>query len=196
MDGKMKFVLISPKNRTAYNFRGDLIKEIVGMGYEVIVTGPDGTDADKIIELGARFVEIPLNKTGTSVRADLKYLKALKKLFREEKPDVTLGYTIKPVIYGAIAAKKAGVGSVNSMVTGGGYTFIATSFKAKVLGIITRTLYRIGLKKADRVIFQNPDDLNEFCERGLVKREKCFTVNGSGVNLERFTPTRYPTGVG
>ncbi|MBQ6676461.1 MAG: glycosyltransferase family 4 protein, partial [Clostridia bacterium] len=90
----------------------------------------------------------------------------------------------------------AGVGSVNSMVTGGGYTFISTSFKAKVLGIITRTLYRIGLKKADRVIFQNPDDLNEFCERGLVKREKCFTVNGSGVNLERFTPTRYPTGVG
>ena len=149
----MKFVLISPKNRTAYNFRGDLIKEIVGMGYEVIVTGPDGTDADKITELGARFVEIPLNKTGTSVRADLKYLKALKKLFREEKPDVTLGYTIKPVIYGAIAAKKAGVGSVNSMVTGGGYTFISTSFKAKVLGIITRTLYRIGLKKADRVIF-------------------------------------------
>ncbi len=189
-----KFVLISPKNRTAYNFRGDLVKEIVEMGYEVIVTGPDRTDEEKITELGARFVEIPLNKTGTSVRADLKYQKALKKLFREEKPDVTLGYTIKPVIYGAIAAKKAGVKNINSMVTGGGYTFIATSLRAKVLGIITRTLYRIGLKKADRVIFQNPDDLNEFCERGLVKREKCFTVNGSGVNLERFEPTRYPTG--
>ena len=100
---KMKFVLISPKNRTAYNFRGDLIKEIVGMGYEVIVTGPDRTDEKRITELGARFVEIPLNKTGTSVKADLKYLKSLKKLFREEKPDVTLGYTIKPVIYGAIA---------------------------------------------------------------------------------------------
>lgn len=191
----MKFVLISPKNRTVYNFRGDLIKEIIAKGYEVIVTGPDKTDVDKIEALGARFVEIPMNKTGTSISGDLKYCSALTKLLKKEKPDVTLGYTIKPVVYGAIAAKRAKVKNINSLVTGGGYTFIATSFKARVLGKIVRTLYRIGLKKANNVIFQNPDDLKEFCERKLVKKEKCSVVNGSGVNLSRFEVAPFPNDI-
>lgn len=188
----MKFILISPKNRTVYNFRGELIREIVGRGYEVVVTGPDRTDVDKIAELGARFVEIPMNKTGTSVAGDVRYCLALWRLFRAERPDVTLGYTVKPCVYGAIAAKLSGVRRVNCMVTGGGYTFTSTSLKARALGLIVRTLYRFGLGLADRVIFQNPDDMNEFCGRGLVKRAKCGLVNGSGVNLERFRPVPLP----
>lgn len=191
----MKFVLISPKNRTAYNFRGDLIREIIDAGYEVIVTGPDRTDVDKIKALGARFVEIPMNKTGTSVMGDLKYCKALTNLCKKEKPNVTLGYTVKPVIYGAIAAKRAGVKNINSLVTGGGYTFIATSIKARVLGIIVRTLYKVGFRKADHIIFQNPDDLKEFCERGLVNQQKCSSVNGSGVNLSQFEKAAFPENI-
>ncbi len=188
----MKFLLISPKNRTVYNFRGDLIKDIISKGYEVIVTGPDNTDVEKIEALGARFVMIPMDKTGTSVLGDLKYCKALYNLMMKEKPDVTLGYTVKPVVYGAIAAKRAKVKNINSMVTGGGYTFTAKTFKAKVLGAIVRKLYKIGFKKANNVIFQNLDDLNQFCENGLVKREKCHVVNGSGVNLDRFASKGYP----
>ncbi len=188
----MKFILISPKNRTVYNFRGDLIREIIAKGYEVIVTGPDRTDVDRIEALGACFVEIPMNKTGTSIRADLAYYRALVGLFRREKPDATLGYTVKPVIYGAMAARKAGVRSVTSLVTGAGYTFVATSAKARILGTLVRFLYRLGFRKADRIIFQNPDDLEEFCARGLVRRDKCSFVNGSGVNLDRFRPQPYP----
>ncbi|MBQ6717861.1 MAG: glycosyltransferase family 4 protein [Clostridia bacterium] len=188
----MKFVLISPKNRTVYNFRGDLIKEIISRGYEVIVTGPDSIDVDKITALGARFVEIPMNKNGTSILGDIKYCKNLYKLFKNEKPDITLGYTVKPVVYGAIAAKFAGVKNINSMVTGGGYTFTAKTFKAKILGLIVRCLYKIGFSKANNVIFQNSDDLNEFCDRKLVKRDKCNVVNGSGVNTSHFLPTDYP----
>ena len=181
-----KFILISPKNRTVYNFRGDLIKEIIAKGYEVVVTGPDQTDVDRIEALGARFKEIPMNKTGTSVTGDLKYCKALTDFLKTEKPDATLGYTVKPDVYGAIAAKRAGVQNITSLVTGGGYTFIATSLKARILGMIVRTLYRIGFSKADRVIFQNQDDLKEFTEKGLVKLDKCGFVNGSGINLDHF----------
>ena len=188
----MKFILISPKNRTVWNFRGDLVKEFVKKGYEVVVTGPDQTDVDKIEGLGARFVEIPMNKTGTSVIGDLKYCKQLAMLLRKEKPDITLGYTVKPVIYGAIAAKLAGVKNINSLITGGGYTFIATSLKARILGLIVRTLYKIGLRRADHVIFQNPDDLKEFVKSRLVKKNKCSYVRGSGVNLEQFQPVPYP----
>ena len=188
----MKFILISPKNRTVYNFRGDLIKEITAKGYEVVVTGPDTTDVDKIEALDARFHEIPMNKTGTSIIGDLKYCQALTAFLKAEKPDVTLGYTVKPCIYGAIAAKRAGVKNINSLVTGGGYTFIASSLKARVLGMIVRTLYRVGFRKANHVIFQNQDDLNEFCEKGLVRKEKCSFVNGSGVNLVHFQQTPLP----
>ena len=74
----MKFVLVSPKNRTAYNFRGDLIKLIISKGYEVIVTGPNRDNVEKIEALGARFVEIPMNKNGVNPLKDLEYQKALK----------------------------------------------------------------------------------------------------------------------
>ena len=187
-----KFILISPKNRTVWNFRGDLLKEIQKNGYDVIVTGPDQTDVEKITELGVRFKEIPMNKTGTSVKGDLKYCKALYDFFRQEKPNVTLGYTVKPVIYGAIAAKLARVPSINSLVTGGGYTFIATSMKARVLGMIVRNLYKIGFHCVDHVIFQNQDDLKEFTDKKLANRKKCSFVNGSGVNLDHFEQTAYP----
>ena len=187
-----KFILISPKNRTVYNFRGDLIKAIIAKGYDVIVTGPDQTDVDKIEALGARFVEISMNKTGTSIVGDLKYCQALTRLLKEEKPDIVLGYTIKPVVYGSIAAWRVNVPNINAMITGGGYTFISTSWKARILGIIVRFLYRIGLSCAHHVIFQNQDDLKEFCECSLVKHDKCFVVNGSGVNMEHFKPAPFP----
>lgn len=187
-----KFILISPKNRTAYNFRGDLIKAIIAKGYEVVVTGPNRIDVDKIEALGARFVEIPANKNGTNPLADMKYMLALRRLMKAEKADVTLGYTIKPAIYGAMAAKLAGVKSRSSMITGAGYIFVAKSLKAKITGFIGKTLYKIGLRCANNVIFQNEDDKKEFIDLKLVKAKKCQVVNGSGVNMEHFAPAPFP----
>ncbi|MFI3278552.1 MAG: glycosyltransferase family 4 protein [Rikenellaceae bacterium] len=186
------FVLVSPKNRTAYNFRGELIEEIVTQGYKVYVTGPNRIDVDKIEALGAEFVEIANDKNGVSITSDIKYLLALIKLFRRVKPSVTLGYTVKPVIYGAIAARLSGVKSINSMITGVGYLFISKSRKAKLLKSLVLILYKIGLWCADNVIFQNRDDRSEFVANGLVKDSKCNLVNGSGVNMSRFTRAPYP----
>lgn len=188
----MKFLLISPKNRTVYNFRGDLIRDIKKKGHEVLVTGPDCTDIEKIKELGVRFFEIGMNKTGTSVTGDIRYCCNLYKLIKSEKPDVVLGYTVKPNVYGSVAARLAGVKRIYAMVTGGGYTFTSKSLKAKILGIIVRTLYKIGFRCCTGVIFQNNDDLNEFVQNKLVQKEKCSVVNGSGVNIERFSPAQYP----
>ena len=189
----MKFLLISPKNRTVWNFRGDLVKEIILQGAEVVVTGPDTEGFERIHELGARFEVVPLNKNGLSVLADLKYTCQLWRLMRKEKPDVTLGYTIKPVIYGAIAARLAGIKNINSMVTGGGYLFITKSLRAKALKQLATLLYRIGFRCANTVIFQNRDDLEEFTQqRRLVPAHKSRLVYGSGVNMEHFKPVPYP----
>lgn len=188
----MRFILVSPKNRTAYNFRGDLIKRIISCGYEVIVTGPNRVGVEKIEALGARFVEIPMNKNGVNPKEDLKYQKALCELFKKEKPDVVLGYTSKPVIYGSIAAKKAGVPHKVAMITGLGYAFIAQTKKAKAIRAVMSVLYKKALNCADTVIFQNPDDREQFVSSGLVKSEKCRVVNGSGVNTNRFSVADYP----
>ena len=188
----MKFFLISSKNRTVYNFRGDLVKKIVSRGYDVKVTGPDMIDVDKIKDLGAEFVEVPLNKDNTSIIGDIKYCRKLYKLFKAEKPDVVLGYTVKPLVYGSIAAKLAKVKNINAFVAGTGYAFVSKTLKAKILGILVKTLYKIGLWCCDTVIFFNPDDKEEFCKRKIVKESKCYVVGGSGVNMQHFTPKPYP----
>ncbi len=188
----MKFVLVSPKNRTAYNFRGDLIKLIISKGYEVIVTGPNRDNVEKIEALGARFVEIPMNKNGVNPIKDIQYEKALYKLFCEEKPDAVLSYTSKPVIYGSVAAKRAGVKKITAMITGLGYAFTQKTLKARVIRLIMSILYKPALKCAHTVVFQNPDDRDEVIRLKLVKPEKCRVVNGSGVNIERFKPLPYP----
>ena len=188
----MKFILVSPKNRTAYNFRGDLIREIIACGYEVIVTGPNRDNVDKIEALGARFVEIPMDKNGVNPFADLQYMRALYKLFCAEKPDAVLGYTSKPVIYGSLAAKRAGVPIVTAMISGLGYAFTQKTAKARAIRAVMSLLYKPALKKADTVIFQNPDDRDETIRLKLVDAEKCRVVNGSGVNMERFKPLPYP----
>ena len=186
------FLLISPKNRTVYNFRGDLIREIKKREYEVWVTGPNRILVDEVEALGVRFVEIPMKKNGINPVADLQYLWRLWQLMRRIHPDVTLGYTIKPVIYGAIAARMAGVKNVNSMVTGAGYLFTADTVKAKILRWVGIMLYRIGFACAEHVIFQNHDDLTEFTSTGMVRLQKCHVVNGSGVNMEHFTLVPLP----
>jgi glycosyltransferase involved in cell wall biosynthesis len=188
----MKFVLISPKNRTIYNFRGDLIREIQSKGYDVIATGPNNDGIEYIENLGVRFEIIPLDKTGINIISDIKYTLKLWKLLKKEKPDATLGYTIKPVIYGSVAAKLAGVKNVNSMITGVGYVFTAQTFKAKIIRFFASILYKLGLSSSTNVIFQNAVDMKEFIERKLLSENKCKLVNGSGVNMNRFQPTQLP----
>ena len=153
---------------------------------------PTGWVLKKIEALGARFVEIPMNKNGVNPKEDLKYQKALYELFKKEKPDVVLGYTSKPVIYGSIAAKKAGVPHKVAMITGLGYAFTAQTKKAKAIRAVMSVLYKKALNCADTVIFQNPDDREQFVSSGLVKSEKCRVVNGSGVNTNRFSVADYP----
>ena len=188
----MKFILISPKNRTAYKLRGDLVKKNNASGNEVIFTGPKRDKVEKIEALGAKFVEIPMNKNGVNPVKDLEYQKALCDLFKKEKPDAVLGYTSKPVIYGSIAAKKAGVPHIAAMVTGAGYAFTAQTKKAKIIKAIMSVLYKRAFRCADVVIFQNTDDKAQFVNEHLVNPEKCKIVNGSGVNTEKFAVAPYP----
>ena len=190
---RIRILIISPKNKTVYNFRGDLIKDMIAAGNEVYVTGPNRLFYDEVMSLGIKvFIEIPLVKDNTNPFGDLKYLKELKKWIRKLKPDLVFSYTIKPVIYGSLAASSAGVGKIYSMVTGLGRVYSTGSAKAKLVRKITITLYRRALKKCSKVIFQNPDDREALIKLNCVKRENTELVNGSGVNMDRFARGKTP----
>ena len=188
----MKIMVISPKNKTVFNFRGDLIKEFIRKGYEVVVTGPNKEYIEDIERLGASFIEVPFVKDNIGIIGDLKYCSMLQKVIDKEKPDKIFSYTIKPVIYGSIAARRCGISEIYPMITGLGRLYTGNGFKTKILRFITGCLYRYSLRKCKKVIFQNWDDLNLFVSKGYVKKNQCEKVDGSGVNMERFTFSELP----
>lgn len=192
----MKILIVSPKNKTVFNFRGDLIKDMIASGHEVLVTGPNQEFVDDIYALGvSKFIEVPLVKDNTSIRGDLAYLKHLKSIIKTEKPDLVFSYTIKPVIYGSIAARAGKVKNVYAMVTGLGRVYGSNGIKTKIIKVITKCLYKKAFRSCNAVVFQNSDDLNTFVTSKYLPKEKARLVNGSGVNMERFKRTPLPEAV-
>ncbi|WP_249594893.1 glycosyltransferase family 4 protein [Peribacillus frigoritolerans] len=188
----MKVMVIAPKNKTLFNFRGDLIKEIISKGHDVVAIGPNKDYIEDVLALGVKFIEIQLNKDNTNIFGDINYYKELKKVIKVQKPDLVFSYTIKPVVYGGLAARSAGVKKIYPMVTGLGRVYASKSLKAKVLRMITGALYKQAFKGCNKVIFQNRDDLKKFVELRYLPEEKAVRVNGSGVNLERFKSNELP----
>ena len=113
---------------------------------------------------------------------------------KEEKPDKVFSFTIKPVIFGSIAAKRAGVEEIYSLICGLGMLFCSDALKTRVLRVVGVELYKHALKFNKKVIFQNQDDIDEFVARRCVSRDKCELVNGSGVNLKKFKKNKIPAG--
>ena len=124
----MKVLMVAPKTSTFINFRGDLMKAISDKGNEIVAVCPESGFEDTLKELGARCVCINLKKTSTTIFDNLKYLKDLTRIIKEEKPDRIFAYTIKPVIFGSIAGKRAKVKEIYSMVTGLGYVYAVDTF--------------------------------------------------------------------
>jgi glycosyltransferase involved in cell wall biosynthesis len=172
-----------------------LIAELVRRGYQVIATAPD-IDSDlseRISALGAQAINLPLSRSGLSIAGDLRYAFQLYRLIKNSRVEFVIGYTIKPNIWGTIAAHLAKVPSA-VMITGMGYAFIpGRGLKRRIAQLFARSLYRVALTYADRVIFQNQDDLDELVKTGILKSpEKARIVNGSGVDLAHYAPATLP----
>ena len=184
-------LLIASYPDSVVGFRGDLIQACIARGDQVTVAVPDLTAQIKteIQQLGATTVDIPLQRTGMNPIADLRLLIYLFRLCRRLRPDVVMTYTIKPCIYGQIAARWAAVPTRLALITGLGYAFTGKKRGlSTLLPWVLRQLYRLGLNGAHRVVFQNQDDCLLFTQLGLAKRQNSSVVNGSGINLTRYTP--------
>lgn len=188
----MKVMVLSPKNKTLFNFRGDLIKEMINRGHTVIATGPNQDFIDDVLALGVKFIEVPLTKDNTNILGDIKYYQHVKKVMCNEKPDVVFSYTIKPVIYGSLAARRMGIKNVYSMVTGLGRVYSSNGVKPNILKLLIGFLYKTAFKGCKQVIFQNTDDLMKFVSLRYLPERKAVRVNGSGVNMEKFRVADFP----
>lgn len=180
-------------------FRGPLIAEMVKRGHRVVAMAPGISSevADTLREMGAEPREVPLVNSSLNPLASIRSISALTRLLREIRPDAFIGYTIKPVTLGSIAAARAGVGRIVALVTGLGYAFTGgRGAKRGLSRAAASLLYRLAFRRCHRIIFQNPDDRDFFGRLGLLPRDaKVSLVNGSGIDLDAFTPAPLPAGM-
>jgi glycosyltransferase involved in cell wall biosynthesis len=169
------------------NFRAGLIRSLVAEGYEVVAVAPPDDYAPRLKDLGCRYVPLPMDNKGTHPGRDLQLLWRFLLLLRRERPDVFLGYTVKPNVYGSLAAHALGIPVVNN-IAGLGTGFMRGGW----LTHMVRLLYRVAFARSRRVFFQNDDDRRAFVDAGLVHPGQADRLPGSGIDLQAFSQTPLP----
>lgn len=164
-------------------------------GYDVHIATSDADveHIQQIIDTGLPFHPLPLSQHGTNPLDELRTIHALVQLYRRLKPDIVHQVSIKPVLYGGIAARIVGVRRVVSAMSGLGYVFTGTSAKARLLRLLVTPVFRAAVRNAHtRMIFQNPDDRARFIQMGLVDPQRAALIRGSGVDMAVFSPQPEP----
>ena len=172
-----------------YDFRHELIAELVKRNCIVTALTPFDTKVNDLTALGIQVIETPMNRRGIDPIEDLKLLHLYRKLLGTLRPDLAIGYTIKPNIYAAFICRLLKV-PYAANVTGLGSAFQNEGLLKKLV----TAMYKVSLKKAKVVFFENCEDMQVFINSRIVKAEKACLLNGAGVNLEHFYPADYPTG--
>ena len=194
----MSIIVSSSYAKSLLNFRYELLLSLVHYYKNVYVIAPDFTSNDKakLEGIGVNCIEADFDRNKLNIFRDIKYLFFLIRVLRKVKPHLLITYTIKPNIWGGIAAGFLNFHSV-AILTGLGIFFTENehkSIKYKVIRILIYCLYRISTSFNSAVIFQNPDDKSDFISNGCLRNvHKAFTVNGSGVNLKKFQSTPLPS---
>ena len=189
----IRFAIISNQSFSLLNFRGPLIKELVCRGIKVFTLAPDFDEESRasLQALGAEPVDYSLSRVGMNPLRDLKDMMCLIRRLKMIRPDIVLSYTIKPVIYGTLAARFAGAPRSYAMIEGLGFAFTVdgtSNFKKRMLRMVMYMLYRAAFKSVIKVFFLNKDDIEEFQDMQLVRPGKVVNLGGIGVDLEQFCP--------
>jgi len=185
-DSFMKCFLIVNKSESVLTFRRTLISHLEENGYAVTVVAQDNERETDIAKLGVPFYCVAQDNRGLNPFSILRYWHQIRRILKEEKPDVVFTFQLKANTFGVYGAKTAGVGRVFSMVEGAGDVFIKQSAMWKALRAVICLLYRVAFSQVERVIFLNKEDQAEFLKRKILKEEKSFVIPGIGVDLERF----------
>ena len=174
-----------------WNFRRPLVEALMKDGHEVIILAPVDESVRHLASIGCRFEHLPMDRKGLNPFVELNFLWRIARKFREIKPDVVFGFTIKNNLFGALVAGWLKIPFVPN-VTGLGTAFLSgAALRAGSVG-----LYRYCLRHCPHVFFQNEDDEALFAELGIVQRNKTTVLPGSGIDLRAFPYTELPRSKG
>ena len=182
----MKIVILTNNDIGLYQFRRELIKQLLDEN-EVILSLPNGNWVSQFQKMGCTFVETPLERRGVNPLRDFSLFTRYLALLKAHRPDLVITYTIKPNIYGGLACRCLRLPYVAN-VTG-----LGTAFQKRgLLRSFATFLYKVGLKKAHTLFFENAENQDRFLKSKICTSEQAFLLNGAGVNLAHYSPLPYP----
>ena len=184
----MKIILLANTDWYLYNFRLSLARELRTHGHEVLLLSPPGTFQKLLQENGFEWLPFSISRQGINPFREVFALIRLVRLYHHLQPDVVHHFTVKPVIYGSLAAHLLGIKSIINSITGLGHLFIDPGFITQILQGLAKWLYRTSLRDT-QVIFENPEDRDIFIQKHLVKAEQAHLILGTGVDVEKFQPS-------
>lgn len=181
------------------NFRLDLMRRMRANGHHVTAVTPDldGEIRQRLESLGIRTATVPMQRTGINPLADMATMEALRRLMRRERPDVVIPYTMKPIVYGAMAARLAGVPACYPLFTGLGYAFSdpRPRGKRRIVRDISVALHRLATGRVDLAFCYNDADRDDIRRHRMIPPDaRLVGVPGSGVDTARFAPAPLPPG--
>lgn len=190
----MKVVVLSSHTKSLFWFRMDLMQEMRRRGYEVYAAGqlPEDEWGASFKEKGIIYRAVRVSRTGLNPLSDMLAKKDIKRLLAEISPDKVFVYQAKTIAYGTQAAAELGITEVYPLVAGLGSVFRGRGVKNAIVKRIMAFLYKRAFKLSKRVFIQNKDDKSELIKLGLLPESQVVLVNGSGVNIDRFTPAPQP----
>ena len=181
-------LIVSNTSWYLYNFRLGLIKLLLERGYEVSTLAPQDESSANLQDAGCRHIHLEMDNKGVNPLSDLTMKRKLSRIYSEISPDLVVHYTIKPVIYGSMAAANIGIPFINN-ITGLGTAFI----KKNWVTWLVKRLYRLSQKKANHVLFQNADDRELFGREKLIPEDVTQeVVPGTGIDTDHFNVRPYP----
>jgi glycosyltransferase involved in cell wall biosynthesis len=191
----MKILIVANTDWYIYNYRLALASRLRGSGWEVVLVSPPGPYVSRLGARGFRWIPLHLSRRGVLPPQELRAVLNLARLYDREKPDLLHHFTLKPVLYGSIAARWRGCQAIVNSVAGLGYLFQSTRPTMQAVRALVSPLFRYALAgEGVRVIFENEDDRSYFIRQGFVAEWKTRVIQGVGVDLERFQPSEEPDG--
>lgn len=185
-----KRILVLANNDVGlYRFRKDLIASLLDSKYEVFISLPNGDFVPQMVKLGCKYIETPLDRRGMNPIHDFSLFCKYKRILSEVKPKLVITYTIKPNVYGGIACRIAGI-PYAANITGLGSAIENGGLLRKFILM----LYKVSLKGASVVFFENAANREALVNAGVVPQGRDVVLNGAGVNLNDYPYQSYPNG--
>jgi len=171
-----------------YNLRLGVIHFLQSKGFEILAIAPNDDFMKLLEQENCKTVAIEMDRRGTNPLSDVVLMRRLHKIYRDHKPDFIIHYTIKPNVYGSLAAKAAGIPSI-AVVSGLGYAFSGQGWLYKIVARLMKTAFAF----AKEVWFVNKDDRELLLQANIVSKEKTVQLPGEGINTEKFAPIPKPS---